>query len=54
LREKIKKAKVKLVLIQMKVSDLEKKYFRLYGEVVDSDSDNSSITDDEEENDNLL
>ena len=45
LREKIKKAKVKLVLTQMKVSDLEKKYFRLYGEVVESDSDNSSITD---------
>ena len=57
LREKIKKAKVKVMLSQMKVSDLEKKYFRLYGEVVDSDSDNSSITDDslvEEENDNLL
>jgi hypothetical protein len=45
LREKIKKAKVKLVLSQMKVSVLEKKYFRLYGEVVESDSDNSSITD---------
>jgi hypothetical protein len=45
LREKIKKAKVKLVLTQMKLSDLEKKYFRLYGEVVESDSDNSSITD---------
>ena len=45
LREKIKKAKVKFVLSQMKLSDLEKKYFRLYGEVVESDSDNSSITD---------
>jgi len=46
LKEKISKAKVKFMLSQMKLTDLEKKYFRLYGEDPHLDSDNSSVTDD--------
>jgi hypothetical protein len=42
LKEKIKNAKVKMMLAEMKVSNLEKKYFRLYGELIDSESENSS------------
>ena len=45
LKEKIKKAKVKMMLSKMKVENLEKKYFRLYGEVIDSESENSSGED---------
>jgi len=42
LKQKIKNAKVKMMLAEMKVSNLEKKYFRLYGELIDSESENSS------------
>jgi hypothetical protein len=49
LKQKIKNAKVKMMLAEMKVSNLEKKYFRLYGELIDSESENSS---EEEESSN--
>jgi hypothetical protein len=52
LKDKIKKAKVRMILAQIKVTDLENKYFRLYGEIIQdsaSESDNSSITDEDEE-----
>ena len=50
LKEKIKKAKVKMILGQMKLSDLEKKYSRLYGELIYSESENSSVEEEESSN----
>ena len=44
LKEKIKKVKVKLALAQLKISRLEKKYFRLYG----FEYDNSSVSSNDE------
>lgn len=49
LKEKIKKAKVKMLLSEMKLSNLEKKYSRLYGELLDSESE---IFSEEEESSN--
>ena len=39
-----------MMLSTMKVEDLEKKYFRLYGEVIDSESENSSVEEEESSN----
>jgi len=44
LKEKIKKARTKVALAQMKLSQLEKKYFRLYG----SDENESIFSEDSE------
>ena len=48
LKQKIKKARTKMALAQMKLTQLEKKYFRLYGS-----DENESIFSEDSESDNL-
>ena len=49
LKEKIKKAKIRLALAEMKLQDLLKKYFRLYGTEADDLTIYSNSSEDEDE-----
>jgi len=49
LREKIKKAKIRLVFAEMKLQELLKKYFRLYGTEADDLTVYSNSSEDEDE-----
>jgi len=50
LKDKIKKTKVKIAIAQMKLSQLEKKYFRLYGFENDEISSSSGSNEESSEN----